>query len=127
MKIKTGTKIGQEKQSLSKKSNRKGKNKMGNVVYAKDAVGKIKETAIIERIFDLEEVKKFKIQIAADKKKTQEDFNKRMTMINNEEKKIAFRNSKIMIQSEANTKLYQHRRFQYTKSNNQTARINGIF
>jgi hypothetical protein len=61
---------------------------MGNIVYAKDAAGKIKETAIVERVFDLEEVKKFKIQIEIEKKKTQEDFNKRMAMIIAEEKKI---------------------------------------
>jgi hypothetical protein len=61
---------------------------MGNVVYSKDAAGKIKETAIVERVFDLEEVKKFKVQVAVDKQKTQEDFDKRMKMIVAEERKI---------------------------------------
>lgn len=61
---------------------------MGNVVYAKDKEGHIKETAIVERVFNLEEVKKFKIQVANDKKKTQEDYNKRMQMIVTEENKI---------------------------------------
>ena len=69
---------------------------MGNVVYAKDAAGKIKETSIVERVFDLEEVKKFKVQVAAEKKKTQEEFNKRMAMIIAEEKKI----NEILVEAE---------------------------
>lgn len=61
---------------------------MSNTVYAKDAPGKIKETSIVERVFDIEEVKQFKIKVVTERKKNEEEYKKATTILDIEEKKI---------------------------------------
>lgn len=61
---------------------------MANVVYAKDVPGKIKETAIVERVFDIEEVKNFKLKVVAERAKNEKEYKKAVDMLNAEEKKI---------------------------------------